>query len=87
MTPLERAALAIFEQCSQDIEALADNPEAVLRAWSKLGGSDREKWMRMASAALQSIREPDERTLPSGNDRGRGLIIWYSMIDSILGQG
>ena len=70
----ERAARALCE--------LAGNPPGATMDGKPLWMS----YLPEVRTVLRAIREPSEDVLPKNGDRGKGLLIWYGMIDRALGE-
>ncbi len=88
MTPLERAAKALF-----DLQ-LEGDPDA---RWGYAPPIVKSAWLASARAALQAIREPSETMLTVGTNLDGDLEaasssfavpeIWRAMIDAALEEG
>ena len=103
MTPLERAARALYQFQPQTEDVFrrdCANPSALpqhsLRdlQWEKVNDVTREHYLTRARAVLQAIREPSERMDNAGmaeaDKTSHGIVvtpIWQAMIDAALEEG
>lgn len=92
MTPLERAAMALYARSYR-----AKLPGPPPPAWSALSRRDRDGFAEAARAVLQAIREPSEAMTKAGSAVLPGIprpqtemdseLAWQAMIDAALEEG
>jgi hypothetical protein len=88
MTPLERAARAMYEHVRKEF------PKATCE-WEEMGERTRETYVSSVRAAILSIREPSEEVHAEGKfvmmttpwAELTSLKVWRGMIDALLEEG